>query len=224
MKVSLFASALLGLGLAACGGEEQCDPDAPGTICTIAGNGSSGYGGDNGPALAAKIYAPQDVAISPEGEVWLLDFNNYRIRAIDSAGMIRTVPVNAELELRFSPPLDVTSSEPVNVNVNVDVSSWFRDASGNVIDPRQLNTNAELRAQFRNRVRASFRAFEDGDHDGDESDSDSDSDSNWATRNIATRSLTGSQPRYARATASSESSVASRCRSCVPSACCSSNS
>lgn len=91
MKVSLFASALLGLGLAACGGEDQCDPDAPGTICTIAGNGSSGYGGDNGPALAAKIYAPQDVAISPEGEVWLLDFNNYRIRAIDSAGMIRTV-------------------------------------------------------------------------------------------------------------------------------------
>lgn len=89
-----------------------------------------------------------------------------------------TVPVNAELELRFNPPLDVSeSSDPISVNVNVDVASWFRDANGNTIDPRQLSTNSELRAQFRNRVRASFRAFEDSDRDGDESDSDSDSDS-----------------------------------------------
>ena len=108
-----------------------------------------------------------------------MDADFLRIRGTyDGQTFDVTVPVNAELELRFSPPLDVTGSEPVNVNVNVDVASWFRDASGNVIDPRQLNTNAELRAQFRNRVRASFRAFEDGDHDGDESDSDSDSDSN----------------------------------------------
>lgn len=105
-----------------------------------------------------------------------MDADFLRIRGTyDGQAFDVTVPVNAELELRFAPPLDVTSTEPVNVNVNVDVASWFRDASGNVIDPRQLGTNAELRAQFRNRVRASFRAFEDGDHDGDESDSDSDS-------------------------------------------------
>lgn len=86
-----------------------------------------------------------------------------------------TVPVNAELELGFSPPLEVTSSSvPVNVSINIDVSNWFKDTNGNTIDPRQLNTNATLRAQFRNRVRASFRAFEDEDHDADESDSDSD--------------------------------------------------
>lgn len=105
-----------------------------------------------------------------------MDADFLRLRGTyDGQSFDVTVPVNAELELRFSPPLDVTSSDPVNVNVNVDVASWFRDANGNVIDPRQLSTNAELRAQFRNRVRASFRAFEDADHDGDESDSDSDS-------------------------------------------------
>lgn len=108
-----------------------------------------------------------------------MDADFLRLRGTyDGQAFDVTVPVNAELELRFSPPLSLTaSSEPVNVSVNVDVSSWFRDANGNAIDPRQLTTNAELRAQFRNRVRASFRAFEDGDHDGDESDSDSDSDS-----------------------------------------------
>lgn len=86
-----------------------------------------------------------------------------------------TLPVETELELRLSPPLVVASaSDPVNVSINVDVASWFRTVSGAVIDPRQLATDATLRSEFRSRVRASFRAFEDSDRDGDESDSDSD--------------------------------------------------
>jgi hypothetical protein len=106
-----------------------------------------------------------------------MDADFVRLRGTyDGQAFDVTVPVNAELELRFVPPLEVTSSgDPVNVSVNVDVSSWFRDSSGNTIDPRRLATDATLRAEFRDRVRASFRAFEDGDRDGDESDSDSDS-------------------------------------------------
>jgi hypothetical protein len=88
-----------------------------------------------------------------------------------------TVPVNAKLRHEFDPPLDLAeSTDPVAVSVNIDVASWFRDAEGNTIDPRLLNTSAEMRAHFRNRVRSSFRAFEDEDRDHDESDSDSDSD------------------------------------------------
>lgn len=88
-----------------------------------------------------------------------------------------TVPVNGKLRMRFDPPIDLTeTSEPIAVSVNIDVASWFKDAEGNTIDPRLLNTNAEMRAHFRNRVRASFRAFEDEDRDHDEDDSDSDSD------------------------------------------------
>lgn len=87
-----------------------------------------------------------------------------------------TLPVGTELELRLSPPLVVaSSSDPVNVSINVDVASWFQSASGMIIDPRQLATDATLRSEFRNRIRASFRAFEDADRDADESDSDSDS-------------------------------------------------
>lgn len=86
-----------------------------------------------------------------------------------------TVPVGTEFELRLSPPLVVGSAtDPVNVSINVDVASWFRSASGAVVDPRSLATNSTLRSEFRSRVRASFRAFEDDDRDGDESDSDSD--------------------------------------------------
>ncbi len=90
MKTLRYAS-IVALGLTACGGDSKCDPDAPGTICTIAGNGLAAYSGDNGPATEATLYAPQDTMWSPDGELWLLDFNNYRIRAIDSKGNIRTV-------------------------------------------------------------------------------------------------------------------------------------
>ena len=106
-----------------------------------------------------------------------MDADFLRLRGTyDGQAFDVTVPINAELDLRFSPPLVIgAGSDPLNVSVNVDVATWLRDANGNAIDPRQLATNAELRAAFRNRVRASFRAFEDADRDADESDSDSDS-------------------------------------------------
>lgn len=87
-----------------------------------------------------------------------------------------TVPVNAEIEADFEPPFVVDSDDDrPNITVNVNVLSWFRDANGTVIDPRRLAVDANLRAAFLNRIRASFRALEDEDRDGDEQDSDSDS-------------------------------------------------
>lgn len=107
-----------------------------------------------------------------------MDAEFLRIRGTyDGQAFDVTVPVNAELELAFTPPLDVTSSTaPVNVSVNIDVSRWFTAPDGTALDPRTFATNAEARAYFRNNVRSSFRAFEDEDRDHDESDSDSDSD------------------------------------------------
>jgi DNA-binding beta-propeller fold protein YncE len=82
--------------LVACSSETQapketCDPKKSGTICTVAGSGIAGYGGDNGPAVDAILSVPQDLAIAPDGELWIIDFNNYLIRALDSKGVIRTV-------------------------------------------------------------------------------------------------------------------------------------
>ena len=86
------AAILLAVLLAACGGNDTCDPNAPGTICTIAGHSQmEGYHGDGGPAVEADLYLPLDSAVSPDGEVWFIDFNNYVVRAIDKQGTIRTV-------------------------------------------------------------------------------------------------------------------------------------
>lgn len=74
-----------------CGGTKPCDPDAPNTICTIAGNGQIGYDGDGGPAVDATFYYPMDTIIGPDGLVWIADFNNYAFRSVDKDGLIHTV-------------------------------------------------------------------------------------------------------------------------------------
>jgi hypothetical protein len=93
MKTPTLMPMLVGFALGACGTSDSgvCDPAAPKTICTIAGQGTSGYGGDNGNALDAYLFWPQDTVIAPSGDVWIEDFNNYLVRAVSPDGMIKTV-------------------------------------------------------------------------------------------------------------------------------------
>jgi len=62
-----------------------------GTISTIAGNGHPGFGGDNGPAAAAQLNQPYDVALDPAGNLYIADFGNQRVRRIGGDGNIATV-------------------------------------------------------------------------------------------------------------------------------------
>ena len=81
--------------LAGCG-DEVCDPEAADTICTIVGTGTQG-GPLDGPAHESPLYLPIDLAMSPDGELWVIDFNNYLVRAVDARGMIRTVVGSGEV-------------------------------------------------------------------------------------------------------------------------------
>src|SRR5262249_47678636 len=57
-----------------------------------AGNGSSGYGGDGGPATAAMMYLPFGTAVDSSGNVFVADTYNHRIREVVKAtGTILTV-------------------------------------------------------------------------------------------------------------------------------------
>ena len=89
-------AALLGLAtattLTSCDHEADCDRDAVGTICTIAGNSENGYDREADStaiaALEAKMSLPQDTLTAPDGTVYILDWNNHRVRRLDVDGML----------------------------------------------------------------------------------------------------------------------------------------
>ncbi len=63
---------------------------ASGIIATVAGNGTSGFSGDGGPATSAQLNFPQGVAIDSEGAMYISDNGNARIRKV-LGGTITTV-------------------------------------------------------------------------------------------------------------------------------------
>jgi sugar lactone lactonase YvrE len=62
-----------------------------GLITTIAGTGIGGYGGDGGPATAAQLYNPSQLALDKAGNLYVADTYNHRIRKITTGGTITTV-------------------------------------------------------------------------------------------------------------------------------------
>ena len=65
--------------------------DSAGTITTVAGTGRRGFSGDGGPASQAGLNSPYGVAVDGAGNLYITDRNNFRIRKVDSTGMITTV-------------------------------------------------------------------------------------------------------------------------------------
>ncbi|MGD1086550.1 MAG: hypothetical protein ABSA47_17575, partial [Verrucomicrobiota bacterium] len=63
-------------------------------ITTMAGNGSSGYSGDNCLATNTSLWSPEGVGVDTAGNVYIADFCNQRIRRVDTNGIITTVAGN----------------------------------------------------------------------------------------------------------------------------------
>ena len=70
--------------------------DSTGTITTIAGTGGSGFSGDGGPAVEAKLYNPRGVAVDGAGNLYIAESGNERIRKVDSTGTITTIAGTGE--------------------------------------------------------------------------------------------------------------------------------
>ncbi|OGT12641.1 MAG: hypothetical protein A3F73_08960, partial [Gallionellales bacterium RIFCSPLOWO2_12_FULL_59_22] len=62
-----------------------------GIISTVAGNGSAAFSGDGGPATAAALNTPVAVAADAQGNLYIADANNRRIRKVTPDGIIRTI-------------------------------------------------------------------------------------------------------------------------------------
>ena len=64
---------------------------ADGTLTTVAGTGTPGYGGDRGRATAALLNAPHGLALDRAGNLYVADTGNGSVRRISTEGIIETV-------------------------------------------------------------------------------------------------------------------------------------
>jgi uncharacterized protein (TIGR03437 family) len=62
-----------------------------GNISTVAGNGTPGFGGDNGAATTAQLNVPIGLAVDSANNLYIADFTNNRIRMVSAGGAITTL-------------------------------------------------------------------------------------------------------------------------------------
>ncbi|QSA95834.1 PKD domain-containing protein [Methylococcus sp. EFPC2] len=62
-----------------------------GVIKTVAGNGVKGYAGDGGPATSASFDGVENLAVAPDGTLYISDTGNHRIRVVGTDGIVTTL-------------------------------------------------------------------------------------------------------------------------------------
>ncbi len=67
-----------------------------GIITTLAGNGTAGFSGDGGPATSAQLSGVSGLAVDALGDLYVADFNNFRVRKVTPDGLITTVVGNGQ--------------------------------------------------------------------------------------------------------------------------------
>jgi sugar lactone lactonase YvrE len=98
-----------------------------GEATVVAGNGSEGFSGDNGPAIRARLNNPLGIAIDSDNNIFIADANNNRIRRVDAATGIITTVAGTD-EGGFSGDGGLATSAQLLTPVGIAV-----DTSGNLI-------------------------------------------------------------------------------------------
>jgi sugar lactone lactonase YvrE len=103
-----------------------------GTITTVAGNGTRGFGGDGGVATAAALNDPNGVAVDAAGNLLFADSFNNRIRRVDAiTGIITTIAGSGPFGLAGGGdggPAELASfSNPRGIAVDADDNIFISD-------------------------------------------------------------------------------------------------
>ena len=107
----------------------------------MAGNGTAGFSGDGGSATNASFRYPLGVAVDASGNLYFCDYNNSRIRKVDTNGIITTVAGNGSFSFSGDGGQATNASlyGPVGLTVDTLGNLYIADKSNSRI--RKVNAN-----------------------------------------------------------------------------------
>ncbi|MGH8896178.1 MAG: NHL repeat-containing protein [Egibacteraceae bacterium] len=119
--------------------------DYSGTIITVAGTGTCGFSGDGGPATAANLDNPADIAVTADGTLYIADSSNHRVRKVDLSGTITTVAGTGTQGFSGDrgPATAANLSGPDGVAIAADGTLYIADSSNHrvrKVDPSGIIT------------------------------------------------------------------------------------
>lgn len=108
---------------------------ADGFIRVVAGDGVCGNTGDGGPALAARMCRPEGITHGPDGTLYFSDWNNARIRRIDSNGLITAYAATGVLGFSGDdgPALNARIRQSIGLSFGVDGALYIGEANNHRI-------------------------------------------------------------------------------------------
>jgi len=113
-----------------------------GIIQTVAGNGAAGFSGDGGPATMASLNSPQSVAVDANGNLYITDFANARIRKVSPDGIISTVAGNGSIGYAVDgvPATRSPLSLPFGLTLDPGGNLYFSDGLVHKVSPDGILT------------------------------------------------------------------------------------
>jgi uncharacterized protein (TIGR03437 family) len=109
--------------------------DSRGNVTGLAGTGTAGFAGDGGPAASAQLNSPSGLAVDSQGNLYIADTGNSRIRMIGSDGAIRTIAGNgmADFNGDGGPALSAAFNTPLGLAVDATGNLFISDFGNNRI-------------------------------------------------------------------------------------------
>jgi sugar lactone lactonase YvrE len=120
-----------------------------GTISTVAGNGGFGFDGDGGPAFAATLNHPAGIAVDTNGNLFIADTYNNRLRRVDaSTGLITTVAGNGQFSFAGDggPATAAALWFPIGVRVDASGNLFIADFYNNRV--RRVDASSGIITTF----------------------------------------------------------------------------
>ena len=104
-------------------------------VTILAGTGEAGFAGDGGPAASAQLNSPSGLAVDSQGNLYVADTGNGRIRMIGSDGMMRTIAGNgmADFDGDGGPALSAAFNTPLGLAVDATGNLFISDFGNNRI-------------------------------------------------------------------------------------------